>query len=128
MHGRKTALGFYFPSEIKVQEGKKGMTPFDLIELAQRANSVEELISLAAAGKIKLSAEDAQIYFERWHGARELSDDELESVGGGAGELEAQIVCEFCRRGDRLSLDVSAGGGYFCERCNRHCNGVRTKS
>ncbi len=103
------------------------MTPFDLMELARRANSVEELVSLARSGKIKLSEEDAQIYFERWHGTGELSDDELEGVGGGSGESDAaQIVCEFCRRGDRLSLDVSAGGGFYCERCNRHCNGLRS--
>lgn len=100
------------------------MTPFGLMELARRAGSVEELIALASAEKIKLSDEDAQIYFERWHDARELSDEELEGVGGGFGEGDTgKIVCEFCRRGDRLSLDVSAGGGFFCERCNRHCNG-----
>ena len=103
------------------------MTPFDLMELARRADSVEELIRLANEGKIKLSEEDAQIYFERWHGGRELSDDELDAVGGGWSETGSEhVVCEFCRRGDRLSLDVSAGGGFFCERCNRHCNGLRS--
>lgn len=105
------------------------MTPFGLMELARRAGSVEELVSLAKAEKIKLSEEDAQIYFERWHGGAELSDEELEGVGGGWGEGDAtQIVCEFCHRGDRLSLDVSAGGGFFCERCNRHCNGQKHTS
>ena len=54
------------------------MKPFDLIDLAKRANSVSELITLANVNKIKLSNEDAQIYFDRWHSGGELSDEELE--------------------------------------------------
>lgn len=97
------------------------MTPFHLIELAQRANSVEELISLAEEEKIKLSRDDAQIYFERWHDGGELSDDDLEAVGGGFEESGAgKVICEFCGSGD-LFIDVS--GGYYCNGCNRHCWG-----
>ncbi len=98
------------------------MTPFHLMELAQRANSVEELISLAEAEKIKLSRDDAQIYFERWHDGGELSDDDLDAVGGGFEDHAAGIVCEFCGSGD-LYIDVS--GGYYCNACRRHCWGKR---
>lgn len=98
------------------------MSPFHLIELAQRAQTVEELISLAKEEKIKLSLDDAQIYFERWHGGEELSDDDLEEVGGGTGGAFGKTVCEFCGSGD-LFIDVS--GGYYCNGCNRHCWGKR---
>lgn len=99
------------------------MTPFHLIELARRARSVEELVAFAERDKIKLSCEDAQIYFERWHEGGELSDDELEAVGGGAEDRAAgQVVCEFCLSGNLL-IDVS--GGYYCNKCSRHCWGKR---
>ncbi len=104
------------------------MTPFDLIDLAKRANSVAELISLANVNKIKLSKEDAQIYFDRWHCDGELSDDEMEAVGGGTGQnFSGQVVCEYCLKNDRLSISMSSGGAYFCERCNRYCNGKQIK-
>ena len=54
------------------------MTPFDLIEQAKRAKSVEELIALAREDKIELSEEDARIYFERWHEAV-ISEDDLDA-------------------------------------------------
>lgn len=104
------------------------MTPFDLIDLAKRANSAAELISLAQSERIKLSEEDAQIYFERWHDGAELSDEELEEVGGGFGQaFSPEIVCDFCLRGDKLSINMSSGCAYFCDRCNRYCNGVKLK-
>ena len=98
------------------------MTPFHLMELAQRAQSAEELISLAKEEKIKLTMGDARIYFARWHEGGELPDDDLEAVGGGVEEHAAGIVCEFCTSGDLLT-DVS--GGYYCNSCNRHCWGKR---
>lgn len=98
------------------------MTPFHLIGLAQRAQTVEELIALAKEEKIRLSREDAQIYFERWHEGEELSDEDLEEVGGGFESAAGKTVCELCGSGDLL-MDVS--GGYFCNGCNRHCWGKR---
>lgn len=101
------------------------MTPFDLIGLAKRANSAEELVSLAKADRIKLSEEDARIYFDRWHYGGELTDEELEEVGGGTGQNFAHIVCEYCLKSDKLSINMSAGSAYFCERCNRYCSGKK---
>lgn len=101
------------------------MTPFHLMELAQRARSAEELVSLAEAEKIKLSHGDAQIYFERWHDGGELSDDDLEAVGGGVEEhVAGRVVCELCGSGDLL-IDVS--GGYYCNGCSRHCWGKQMR-
>ncbi len=98
------------------------MTPFHLIELSKRAQTAEELIELAQAEKIKLSRNDAQIYFERWHEGSELDDEELEEVGGGVDRTAGKTVCEFCGSGD-LCIDVA--GGYYCNGCDRHCWGKR---
>ncbi len=98
------------------------MTPFHLIELAKRAKSSEELVALAKEEKIKLSLDDACIYFERWHDADELGDDDLGEVGGGVDRTVGKTVCELCGSDDLL-IDVS--GGYFCNSCKRHCWGKR---
>lgn len=90
------------------------MTPFDLIELAKRAQSAQELLELAQQSKIKLSREDAAIYFDRWHGMGELSDDDLDLITGGAEEYAGKVVCEVC--GGELDIDLSEGG-YYCGRC-----------
>ncbi len=101
------------------------MTPFHLIELARRARSAEELIALAKEDKIKLSHDDAQIYFERWHAGEELCDDELEAVGGGVEDHSAgTVVCEFCGGGD-LFIDFS--GGYYCNKCGKQCWGKQAR-
>ena len=105
--------------------GKYGenMELFDLIKLAKQAQSVEELTALAGKEKIKLSEEDARIYYDRWHGGYELDDDELDAVGGGYGGAgQEKYVCEEC--GDVLGIDVSEGG-FFCYKCNRRRNGIR---
>lgn len=100
------------------------MTPFDLIERAKRAKSVEELIALAREDKIELSEEDARIYFERWHEA-ELSEDDLDAATGGMGEANESseaYACEFCGSGN---LGTILTGGFYCYDCNRHCTGKK---
>lgn len=100
------------------------MTPFDLIDLAKRAGSVEELVALARRNRLELSGEDARIYFDRWHGTCELSDDDLEFVGGGVEERAVEsYVCEYCGSGN-LGIDVSEGGLY-CYGCKRRCRGKK---
>ena len=98
----------------------------DLIELAKKAQSVKELVALARKDKIEISEEDARIYFERWHSSYELSDDELDMVGGGAEERPAvKTVCEFCGS-DNLGTYLS-GGGFYCYGCNRRCMGKKAQ-
>ncbi len=99
------------------------MTPFTLIDLARQAGSVEELVSLAQQNKFMLSEEDAQIYFERWHDSGELSDEELDAVGGGYEERAEKVVCEFCGS-DNLSVNLS-GSGFYCNGCRKPCRGER---
>ncbi len=96
------------------------MTPFDLIELSKQAHSARELVELARQQRIELSEEDAQIYFDRWNGTGELSDDDLDMVGGGTEQLAGNLVCALCLKGDRLGIDVS-GCGYYCYRCQCRC-------
>ena len=56
----------------------------ELIEKAKAAASVEELLELAKANNVELSAEDAAAYFAQLNPKTgELSDDDLDAVAGG---------------------------------------------
>ncbi len=55
----------------------------ELIEKAEEAKSVDELLKLAKENKVELSKEKAQEIFSRLHCEGELVDDELDSVSGG---------------------------------------------
>ena len=55
----------------------------ELIEKAKEANSAEELLEIAKAENIELSAEEAEKAFAGLHKTRELSDEELGNVDGG---------------------------------------------
>ena len=62
----------------------------EMIENAKTAKSAEELIELAKAGGVKMTADEAAIYFAQLNPeSGELSDDELDAVaGGGCGNSE----------------------------------------
>ena len=55
----------------------------EMIKKAQKAASAEELIQIAKADGVSLSAEDAEKYFSFLHESKELTEDELEAVSGG---------------------------------------------
>ena len=55
----------------------------EMIKKAQKAASAEELIQIAKADGVSLSAEDAERYFAFLHESKELSENELEAVSGG---------------------------------------------
>ena len=55
----------------------------ELLEKAKTAKTVEELIEMAKAENIELSAEQAAKAFAELHKAGELSDEELDNVSGG---------------------------------------------
>ena len=57
----------------------------ELIEKAKTAKSAEELLEMAKAENIELSAEQAKEYFATIHASGELSDEELDNVSGGCG-------------------------------------------
>lgn len=56
----------------------------ELIAMAKKAATVEELLALAKENHMGLSEEDAKMYFEQLHPKTgELSDDDLDNVTGG---------------------------------------------
>ena len=58
----------------------------ELLEKAGTANSAEELLAMAKAENIELSAEEAESSFTKLHKTGELSDEELDNVAGGCGD------------------------------------------
>lgn len=62
------------------------MNDFDseIIEKAKSAESVEELLEIAKANNVEITAEDASAYFAQLNPrCGELADDELDNVAGG---------------------------------------------
>ena len=57
----------------------------ELLEKAKTAKTAEELLELAKAENIELTAEQAKEYFATIHASGELSDEELDNVAGGCG-------------------------------------------
>ena len=64
----------------------------EFIAKAREAKSVEELLALAKESNYPLTEEEARNYFNQFHFNGELSDDELDQVGGGCGGGEEEVV------------------------------------
>ena len=60
----------------------------DMIEKAKNAASPEELLEMAKAAGVELSAADAEQYFNFLHSSGSLSDEELKQVAGGKGKKD----------------------------------------
>ena len=61
----------------------------EMIEKAKAAKSAEELIALAKAGGVEMTADEAATYFAQLGSkSGELDDDDLDNVAGGDGCLE----------------------------------------
>ena len=85
----------------------------ELLEKAKTAKSAEELLAMAKAENIALTAEEPSSAFAELNKTGELSDEELDNVAGGCGGLpssypssgacEAESKVEFCYNiGDRV--------------------------
>ena len=62
----------------------KNLTP-EIVEKAKAAKSAEELLEIAKANNVEMTAEEAATYFAQLNPKTgELSDDDLDSVAGGA--------------------------------------------
>ena len=59
----------------------KNLTP-ELIREAKTAKSAEELLALAKANNVELTAEEAKTYFEQLNATDAVADDELDVVAG----------------------------------------------
>ena len=64
----------------------------EMLEKAKAAKSAEELLELAKAEGIELTAEQAAKAFAELNKSGELSDEELENAAGGAGPGS---LCEY---------------------------------
>ena len=63
----------------------KNLTP-EMIEKAKAAKSAEELLEVAKAGGVEMTADEAKTYFAQLTPkSGELDDDDLDAVAGGAG-------------------------------------------
>lgn len=68
-----------------------------IIEKIKKAENVEELILLAKESGIELTTEQAAEQFSKLHSEqRELSDDELDNVAGGACVTTTAPTCPKC--------------------------------
>mgnify|MGYP006320789539 CR=1 FL=1 len=64
----------------------KNLTP-EMIEKAKTVKSAEELLALAKANNVEMTADEAKTYFAQLGPkSGELSDDDLDNVSGGCDE------------------------------------------
>ena len=80
----------------------------ELLEKAKTAKTAEELLELAKAENIELTAEQAKEYFATIHASGELSDEELDNVAGGCGgpDYKYNIGDSVLIRGKQFSYRV----------------------
>ena len=84
----------------------RNLTP-EFIEKANAAKSAEELFELAKANNVEMTEDEAKIYFEQMSENATVSDEELDSVAGGAGSRDT------IRPGDKVRVI----GGKGCPNC-----------
>ena len=82
------------------------LTP-ELIAKAKAAKSPEELLELAKANNVELTAEEAKTYYEQLHTNGAISDDDLEAVAGGG-------ICDTLRDFFQSRYKVSESSGCSC--------------
>ena len=77
----------------------------ELLEKAKTAKSAEELLELAKAENIEMTAEEAAKAFAELNKTGELSDEELDNVAGGCGrDYEPSGETPKFHVGDRLAM------------------------
>jgi len=87
------------------------MTDFnaEMIQKAKAAKSAEELLELAKASNVEMTADEAATYFAQLNPkSGELDDDELDNVSGGG-----------CLSDIPLYRDYSMVQEFFCTNCFR---------
>ena len=112
----------------------KNLTP-EMIEKAKAAKSAEELLEVAKAGGVEMTADEAKTYFAQLTPkSGELDDDDLDAVAGGAcdiniGTIEdkananaAGMACPKCSTvGDweRIGTGLHSEQSYRCRTCGQ---------
>ena len=105
----------------------KNLTP-EMIEKAKAAKSAEELLEIAKANNVEMTADEAATYFAQLSPkSGELDDDDLDSVAGGAcknNDANKEIVAPICPKCnallkvDSLSRRNAGVTVYSCTACN----------
>ena len=67
----------------------------ELIEKAKTAKTAEELLEMAKAENVEMTAEEAAKAFAELHKTGELSDDELDNVAGGCEDYQSGDTAKF---------------------------------
>ena len=87
----------------------KNLTP-EMIEKAKAAKSAEELLEVAKAGGIEMTADEAATYFAQLNPqSGELDDDALDGVAGGACSSNSNIPA--------CGTKVRVTSGQTCKQC-----------
>ena len=90
----------------------KNLTP-EIIEKAKVAKSAEELLEIAKANNIEMSADEAATYFAQLNPkSGELNDDELDNVAGGAcqganeNRRKARLTVGACQKCGSIDVEI----------------------
>lgn len=96
----------------------KNLTP-EMIEKAKAAKTAEELLELAKANGVEMTADEAATYFAQLNPTSgELSDDDLDNVaGGGCNDI----------MGKGNYPDVQITDSHSCPKCRSKIGYIATK-
>lgn len=107
----------------------KNLTP-EMIEKAKAVKSAEELLALAKANNVEMTADEAATYFAQLNPkSGELDDDDLDNVAGGAcagsGRYDKTVLitsgetCPKCGTNKGKFYFTQSGFDHiYCEKCN----------
>ena len=91
----------------------KNLTP-EMIEKAKAAKSAEELLEVAKANGVEMTADEAATYFAQLNPqSGELDDDDLDAVAGGGCGASEEASAPVAKNGDTVQMT----NGATCKRC-----------
>ena len=100
----------------------KNLTP-EMIEKAKTAKTYEELLEIAKANKLEITADEAATYFAQLNPkGGELDDDALNGIAGGCGENDEPdlYACPNCGTKNPLDWALAPNGGVdACSGCGK---------
>ena len=95
------------------------LTP-EMIEKAKAAKSAEELLELAKANGVEMTADEAATYFAQLNPkSGELDDDDLDAVAGGACSNDGDShICPNCNAVLNNAISSQDTMKFKCPSCN----------
>ena len=95
------------------------LTP-EMIEKAKAAKSAEELLEIAKANNVEMTADEAATYFAQLNPkSGELDDDELDAVSGGACSNDGDShICPNCNAVLNNAISSQDTMKFKCPSCN----------